>query len=545
MGAAELFSSEPLKGVGEEVWRLLWAAAQEYSTAIAYPSATFPVVESDGKAASCVLCQQSLDAGAADRLLRFQDFVAGALNKKADEAATAVDNAGAALPNLDALGSDDWISRMDQVRSRNPALAERLEQFRDWATQRLADATQILAGGLESPTAGEVTCPSNDLTSAAGVLSKQAKALAESENPEARKVLLDEQQELADRKQLSASVDQLKARRDLLRTLSNYDKALAEVQTTPVTSKANKLVESHLTAKVIAQFDAERSMLEIAHLQIGLERESGKTGAKFGTRSGTDVTKSSSDFLSEGEQRALALSAFLTEVVMTEGAGPIVVDDPVCSLDRERCRKVADRLVEEAKSRQVVVFTHDLIFFNDLAVASHEAGSEPASVALYANSAAAGHVDPSGVNWHGKPLSQRVPVLKAAAKSIEGLHDTSPSDYEYEAKNLYGRLRDTYERVVEECLFAGVISRGADRIETLKLRYVHVTDDLANKFYEGMTTANTYSHDNPAAATVEPPTPEKILEHISELEAVIALAKTERAAAEARRPLMKGFKTAP
>jgi wobble nucleotide-excising tRNase len=81
--------------------------------------------------------------------------------------------------------------------------------------------------------------------------------------------------------------------------------------------------------------------------------------------------------LSEGEQRALALAGFLTEVALTDGSGPIVVDDPVSSLDRDRSAQVADRLAEEAMQRQVVVFTHDIIFFNELCRVADTLGIEP------------------------------------------------------------------------------------------------------------------------------------------------------------------------
>src|SRR3546814_1389977 len=84
----------------------------------------------------------------------------------------------------------------------------------------------------------------------------------------------------------------------------------------------------------------------------------------------------SSQILSEGEQRALALAGFLTEVALTEGSGPIIVDDPVSSLDRDRSAKVADRIAEEAQKRQVVVFTHDMVFFNELCRADDECGIE-------------------------------------------------------------------------------------------------------------------------------------------------------------------------
>src|SRR3546814_2405800 len=90
-------------------------------------------------------------------------------------------------------------------------------------------------------------------------------------------------------------------------------------------------------------------------------------------------------------------SDLLTEVARTEGSGPIIVDDPVSSLDRDRSAKVADRIAEEAQKRQVVVFTHDMVFFNELCRAADECGIEPVTVALFSDLNAAGKIDPAGM----------------------------------------------------------------------------------------------------------------------------------------------------
>ena len=70
--------------------------------------------------------------------------------------------------------------------------------------------------------------------------------------------------------------------------------------------------------------------------------------------------------LSEGEQRAIALGSFLAELSLAGHTAAIVFDDPVSSLDHHRRQNVAKRLVQEAKARQVIVFTHDTSFLGQL-----------------------------------------------------------------------------------------------------------------------------------------------------------------------------------
>lgn len=95
-----------------------------------------------------------------------------------------------------------------------------------------------------------------------------------------------------------------------------------------------------------------------------------------------------------------------------------------------------------------------------------------------------------------------------------------------------------YERLVEEHIFCDVVRRGVDRIETQRLRMVHLSETLAIRFHEGMTRTNAYSHDNPASATVAVPTPDEFDVDVTFIETLIADLKTDSLAAESKRPAM-------
>jgi hypothetical protein len=141
--------------------------------------------------------------------------------------------------------------------------------------------------------------------------------------------------------------------------------------------------------------------------------------------------------------------------------------------------------------------------------------------------------------WKGLNVAKRIGRIKNDSAQLSKLHTTSPADYEVAVKNLYGRLRDTYERVVEEIIFRDIVRRGTDVIQTQLLRYVRLSDALAIRFHEGMTRANTHSHDNPAADTVPVPTPDEFASDIADLELLIASLKADSDAAEIARPQMK------
>lgn len=540
LNATALFSTEPIPGVGGETWRRLWLAARDYSIIDAYAGRDFPVVNTADNVESCVLCHQPLSPAASQRLGRFQAFIGGALATAADQAEEKVSAALTAVPRLDAFASKDWPARLEQIRKRNGDLADALSLFKQGAEERRTVTIATLQGTEVAPLPPlSLVSPATTLVELAQLLSKEAAALASADENAQRAKLAAERSELADRKLLAAGRDRLIKRRDLLKQDALYIAAIAEVQTTGITKKANDLVDVHLTKIVIDRYETERKALDITHLKVGLARKSDQTKAAFQTTSGTTLTKLTSDILSEGEQRALALAAFLTEVAVTEGTGPIVIDDPVSSLDRDRGLKVAERIAIEAQTRQVVVFTHDLIFFNDLCREADALGISPETIGLFADASNAGKIDPAGVVWKGLNVNKRLARIRNDYAPVKKLHTTSPTDYEVAIKNLYGRLRDTYERLVEEYIFCDVVRRGVDRIETQKLRMVHLSDVLAIRFHEGMTKANTHSHDNPAADTVPVPDPADFEKDIASVEKLVADLKAESAAAEAKRPSMK------
>ena len=533
-----MFTDEPITGVGSDTWRTLWAAARDYSLKEAYLGKEFPVLTIDTEVAVCVLCQQPLLPDGAARMQRFQKYMADTLDTVANKAEKSVIDAIASICELTHFRATDFSDRLEQVRKRDSSLANVLETFQETAIMRRADALARLRGE-EIATFTPLVVPKSEVIALRLMLKTETETLAQADSQVERAKLVTEASELEDRKVLSINKDRIDVRRDLLVTDDAYSKALADVQTKLITQRANELVDTHLTTAVVSRFDVERARLDIMHLKLGLSRKSSQTKAEFEVDPQTKLTKVTSEILSEGEQRALALAGFLTEVALTDGSGPIVIDDPVSSLDRDRSCKVAERIAEEASKRQAIVFTHDIIFFNELCRVADAKGIEPVTVALFSDKAAAGKVDAAGMVWKGLTVAKRIGQIKNDSAALEKLQSVSPAEYEKQVKNLYGRLRDTYERTVEEVIFRNVVQRGTDVIHTQQLRSVCLSDALAIRFHDGMTRANTHSHDNPAADTVSVPTPLEFGGHIAELEALIAAFKTESEAAEAARPQMK------
>ena len=538
LAATALFTDDPLPGIGSGTWRAMWKAARDFSVTEAYKGTEFPVIAIDGAPESCVLCQQPLGPAAADRMIRFQAYMDDTLGATAMAAEKAVSDAQIGIPEFKLFQAADLVDRIEQVRQRDAELAVDLILFcKTLAARRSAGIAHLASEETVPPP--EFASPILALAALTSSLTSEKETLTKATDSDERAKLDQQKAELEDRKTLAAHRTKLLTRRTLLISDAAYAAALAEVNTVGITRRANELVDAHLTTAVVDRFTAERNHFEINHLKVGLTRKSGQTKAAFDVDPQTKLTKMTSDILSEGEQRALALAGFLTEVSLTDGSAAIVVDDPVSSLDRERCLLVAKRLAEESKHRQVIVFTHDIIFFNELCREADELGIEAVTTALFSDKKVAGRIDAGGVSWRGAKVSKRIGRIKDAFAPLPKLLHSSPAEYEMSVKNLYGRLRDTYERIVEEIIFCDIVQRGVDVVQTQKLRMVHLSHALAIRFHEGMTKANTHSHDNPAAETVSVPEPSEFLADIAFVEELIKDFKAESLAAEAARPQMK------
>lgn len=226
------------------------------------------------------------------------------------------------------------------------------------------------------------------------------------------------------------------------------------------------------------------------------------------------------DVLSEGESRALSLAAFLTELSTASTGSAIIFDDPVSSLDHVWRERIARRLVAEAKGRQVIVFTHDLLFLRFLL---DECSRQIVSCQnqYVRRDGEAGLCSPE-LPWIAMNVKDRIGRLRFLWQGAEKLKRTSsPEAYEAEARNIYGLLREAWEQAVGEVLLYDVIERYRHSIETQRMRYLHdITKTDCDAVEEGMGECSRWmrGHDHPPADGTPFPTPAELQKRINDLD---------------------------
>lgn len=217
--------------------------------------------------------------------------------------------------------------------------------------------------------------------------------------------------------------------------------------------------------------------------------------------------------MSEGEQRCLSIAAFFAELSTADDPSGIVFDDPVSSLDFQWRNGVARRLVQESKTRQVIVFTHDVVFLLALRQYADELGVKSLDQHVRHQSKGAG-VCAEELPWVALPVKKKIGYLnnelQAADKLSRGGHQDA---YEKEAKYLYGLLREAWERALEEVLLGGVVERYRPDVQTQQIAQIADTSAEDCKAVEtAITKCSAWlpGHDMAAAARAPVPEPAEL-----------------------------------
>jgi hypothetical protein len=378
-------------------------------------------------------------------------------------------------------------------------------------------------GSIDEPTEAAATLanPADKLNEIVSRLEVRAAELDKLVDPAERSRWQGELNELEDRQHLTASLPLIESEHVRLTTIAFLEICCKDFGTTAITILGNKLADDVVTPQLRDRFLDEVTSIVSNKVRVEIARVGGRYGSpQYQVRFLAKPDAKVLSVLSEGEQTCIALAAFLTEVATMDHRSALVFDDPVTSLDHRWRKKVAERLVKEAAFRQVIVFTHDLIFVNDLHDLALQKKVQQTSRSVGRGSAGTGIVQ-DGLPWQGKSVEDRLDKLSKRARDAKQLFDDS-RDEEYceEAVAIYNRLRATWERALESIAFAGVVQRHRDYIETRHLRKTIVlTDSDCDAFHAGFKRCCdiTDAHDPSVGRNAQPPAPSEILKDIQDL----------------------------
>lgn len=138
-----------------------------------------------------------------------------------------------------------------------------------------------------------------------------------------------------------------------------YEDKKENINTRSLTSIARQAQNELLTETLKREFEKELKFLGRDTLKVILEVTNASKG-KCQTELKLVHNNSLKNILSEGEQKAVGLAMFFAEI--QNKSSPIILDDPVTSLDHEIAGMLATRLLQF--DNQIIVFCHNRLFLD-------------------------------------------------------------------------------------------------------------------------------------------------------------------------------------
>lgn len=537
IAADRAFKDDSLSGIGESAWIALWNAAKEYSKDSAYPENEFPNTED----AVCVLCQQPIDEAAGKRLGRFEEFVRENSQKAAAEAIQAFKThqkkLKGAKPQESFVAQDESLAS-DQLQRSDIQI--QIRRFYRVAAVRIERICRLQVGDDWKALREIGRTPIENLELIAKESKEKIQLLVDSIDPEVKAKNVAEMKELVDRKLLGTKLEDVEVEIERQLQLQRTAKALRSTETQSITRQATTLADSLITNTWRDRFADEISRLEMHHLRVELQKRGGAVGAakyRIAFVRATDVSLGS--VLSEGEHRCIALAAFLAELSTTSGLSTIVFDDPVSSLDHEHREVVAKRLAEEcAAGRQVLVFTHDVLFLELLSRRTREQSvrAKFLTVNRTPDSRKSGLIE-LGTPTSVAPAREIADQLRRQVSQLQQAYDNGQIvAWEQRTHGFSLQLRKCWERAVAE-LVAPVIKRFEVQVNSKniwQLTAIEQSDCITMR--EAYSRASELSHEKCAELSRAAPTPQNFYDEIQAVCDWIDLVRGKQTAAQEARP---------
>ena len=531
--ASGQFESGFLAGTGGDLWRTLWEAAKAYSTSAAYSGQQFPLTEDEAK---CVLCQQILDSEAALRLRAFDKFCRDQSQQLAEQAAQQLEKASHKIGEMQTLAPEATRVESDlavATEEQRNAIAE----FVKASETRLTTVKDSLAKLSWSDSTTLPPSPADVIAGLVTFLEERATMEESADDPIARAKLKSEQDELAMRMWLA----DVKA--DVLEQIKRYKRVAVletcqnDTVTGQITNKNTDLTKLLVTVAYCKRFEEEVNALGLRTLAVKLEEIRGKKGeTRFGLRLVASESNKVKEIASEGEQRCIALAAFLAELSQASHQSALVFDDPVSSLDQWHGEKIAIRLVEESKDRQVIVFTHDAVFLNDLKTWADNEKVTPTFRFLEWNGDIPGQCH-DGLPWDWQSADDRFDKLEKEQRAIAKNWSSIPNEENVRSmRQAYSRLRATLERIVEKEIFADVVIRFRSYVDVKKLTGVvgfSATECTEIQRLVQRCHNVTDAHDPPSGKHAMVPEPTDLAKDIADAKQLVTEIRARRKAATA------------
>lgn len=309
---------------------------------------------------------------------------------------------------------------------------------------------------------------------------------------------------MAHKEKLEARYNDIEALHKNLIWVNKANKFNKQGLKTQSTTTEKRLSKEYFNADYISAFNDECEKL---NGKFGIEIDAKSIDAQS-NRQLFLKGKDPSAILSEGEQKVIALADFIAETSITTINKGVIFDDPVTSLDEERKSMIAERLVSISENKQVIIFTHDLVFVSSLINNATDLNVENVCHWIESTEEEKGIVYLGNTPSYDKKYRNDKPVQEFYKLA----KDAGPEEREKHIRSGFAALRTCYETFVIYEVFKNIVQRFNDRVSVMSLSSVCFDDDIVKEtianfekcctYMEGHTHSDKYSANKPDAKTL-------------------------------------------
>jgi len=518
------FSNLPLDEIGSDQWKALWESARKFYDGIK-GQGSFP---NSGEDENCPLCLQELGEEARHRFLNFEEFVKGDLQEQLQTANTKLRELKEYFENLDF----DLLEAKPTIEE----IQESSKEFEEIETLFLSalevKKDKILSFIENLKTIDSIACiefedtPAKIITAHISELGKINEKLAKISIEKQLVPLEKEYANLLAVKNLTIYKKQIEEEIKRKKKIVALNVCSSQCNTRNVTLLSNNLTQTYVTNSLKENFKEELAKLGFKNIKVATATK-GVRGTQYhflelDTSYGTSI--SLKEILSEGEHRCISLATFLSELSISEHKSAIIFDDPVSSLDHKWRSKIAKRIAQEALERQVIVFTHDITFLMMLQEEAKKIDCNIDIKSLTRKKTETG-IPASSPPWDALPIKGRLGELKTLQQALKKSEDEETEEvYREKVKTFYGKLRETWERLIEELILNKTVQRFGRAIQTNRLKKViDLTPVDYQKVEDNMSKCSTMftGHDSAGDLIEAVPDSDEVNTDVGILEAYI------------------------
>ncbi|WP_371069324.1 hypothetical protein [Sediminibacillus sp. JSM 1682029] len=505
--ATKVFKDFPLDGVDSETWKVLWEKARLFSERYAYQEKTFPHVEENSL---CVLCQQPLDKEAKDRFMTFESYIKGALENEAKSAEISLEKHIDSMTEIPEAKSIKLL--MDSALITRNEERAKIEKVFDMLSKR--KETLLNHFSIEKymplPEFDNINFIKEKIAALRKSIAYYEKDAHMKDDEKMNLRLLD----LKALYWISHQKQNIEKEVGKLAHVEKLNKAKRKASTRPLSVKKSQLSEVLITEAYVSRFRKELEFLGASHLKIELIKTRTRRGQVLHEikLNNTSVKATTSEVLSEGEQRVVSLAAFLADVEGKPQNSPFVFDDPISSLDIIYEESTVNRLIELSNQRQVIVFSHRISLVTLLESMAERKKVEHKIIGLRREGTRTGETGdtPLFAKKPEKALNKLKNEKLDKAKRI--LNEFGEEEYQLIAKGITSEFRILLERLVESILLRDIVKRFRREINTKgKIHQLpKITKSDVAVLDEYMTKYSKYEHSQSVETPITLPLPDEL-----------------------------------